>query len=102
MFILVDVWLEWPYNIHILLIKTRGNKMTETQQKTFINYCYDFYGMGGIYDLGVTMQDVEFAVALYEDKCNRYPEMWGDGDSVDRERVRDILVAIFHNNKEVA
>ena len=52
-----------------------------------------------LYDLGVTMQDVADAVALYKVKCNRYPEMWGDGDSVDRERVRDILVALFH--KEV-
>jgi hypothetical protein len=99
MYILVDVWSEWPYNIHILLIKTRENKMTETQQKTFINYCYEFYGIGGIYDLGVTMQDVADAVALYKVKCNRYPEMWGDGDSVDRERVRDILVALFHNKE---
>ena len=75
--------------------------MTQTQQKTFINYCYDFDGMGGIYDLGVTIEEVAEAVALYEDKCNRYPEMWGDGDSVDRERVRDILVAIFHNKEVV-
>jgi len=38
--------------------------MTQTQQKTFINYCYDFYGIGNIYDLGVTMQDVADAVAF--------------------------------------
>ena len=75
--------------------------MTETQQKTFINYCYEFYGMGGIYDFGVTIEEVGDAGSLYKVKCNRYPEMWGDGDSVDRERVRDILVALFHNKEVV-
>ncbi len=69
--------------------------MTQTQQQTFIDYCNSFYGIGGLYDMDVTKDEIASAVALYKAKCNRYPEMWGDGDSVDRERVRDILVALF-------
>ena len=63
----------------------------------FINYCLDFYGKGGIYDQNRTKEQVAYATTVYLDACayyeeNNMPNMtWGNGDSLDRERVRDIM-----------
>ena len=86
-------------------------KITENSQSQFINYVLDFYGQSGIYPLAdpvihnkfVERDDVLKAFKKYktlldasiqEEKElkieNHYT--WGDGDSLDRERVRDILL----------
>ena len=86
-------------------------KITENSQSQFINYVLDFYGKGGIYPLAdpiinnkfVERDDVLKALEKYKTLLdasiqlekelnieNRYT--WGDGDSLDRERVRDILL----------
>ena len=66
----------------------------------FYRYVYGFYGLGGVYDMGATYADIEKATAIYLFVCatGNGPDpvvdmgsKWGDGDSVDRERVRDIL-----------
>ena len=63
----------------------------------FINYCLDFYGVGGLYDQGRTKEQIAYATTVYLDACayyeeNNMPNMtWGGGDSLDRERVRDIM-----------
>ena len=69
----------------------------------FINYCLDFYGKGGLYDQGRTKEQIAYATTVYLDACAYYAEQdkpwtsdykvmtWGDGDSLDRERVRDIM-----------
>ena len=69
----------------------------------FINYCLDFYGKGGLYDQGRTKEQIAYATTMYLDACSYYAEqdkkygsdfkvmVWGDGDSLDRERVRDIM-----------
>ena len=63
----------------------------------FINYWLDFYGVGGIYDQGRTKEQIAYATTVYLDACayyeeNNMPNMtWGGGDSLDRERVRDIM-----------
>ena len=68
-----------------------------TNFNEFINYCLDFYGKGGIYDQNRTKEQVAYATTVYLDACayyeeNNMPNMtWGDGDSLDRERVRDIM-----------
>ena len=59
----------------------------------FRSYVHSFYGKDGIYDLGCGVPDIEQAILVY---CARVVasngEMtWGDGDSLDRERVRFIL-----------
>jgi hypothetical protein len=61
--------------------------------ENFHRYVYDFYGLGGIYDMRATHADIEKATAIYLFACATEggPE-WGDGDSLDRERVRDILI----------
>ena len=68
-----------------------------TNFNEFINYCLDFYGKGGIYDQNRTKEQVAYATTVYLDACayyeeNNMPNMtWGNGDSLDRERVRDIM-----------
>ena len=90
-------------------------KITENSQSQFINYVLDFYGQGGIYPLTdpiinnkfVERDDVLKAFEKYKTLLdasiqlekelqieNRYT--WGDGDSLDRERVRDILLQNYN------
>ena len=76
--------------------------MTSSKMNTsfndFINYCLDFYGPGGIYPENKrTKEQVAYATTLYLDACAYYEQCdyegmtWGNGDSLDRERVRDIM-----------
>ena len=90
-------------------------KITENSQSQFINYVLDFYGKSGIYPLAdpiihnkfVERDDVLKAFKKYKTLLdtsiklekelqieNRYT--WGDGDSLDRERVRDILLQNYN------
>ena len=90
-------------------------KITGNSQSQFINYVLDFYGQGGIYPLAdpiinnkfVERDDVLKAFKKYKTLLdasiqlqkelqieNRYT--WGDRDSLDRERVRDILLQNYN------
>ena len=90
-------------------------KIYENSQSQIINYVLDFYGKGGIYPLAdpiinnkfVERDDVLKAFKKYKTILNasillqkelkienRYT--WGDGDSLDRERVRDILLQNYN------
>ena len=97
-------------------------KITENSQSQFINYVLDFYGQSGIYPLAdpiinnkfVERDDVLKAFEKYrsllkaeENFRNLYKEVyterlvrstytWGGGDSLDRERVRDILLQNYN------
>ena len=74
----------------------------------FINYVYWFYGANDrLYDLTydgklVTKEDIFAAFRIYQSRLfNAYFSdnlrySWGGGDSLDRERVRDILINDFH------
>ena len=73
-----------------------------TNFNEFINYCLDFYGVGGIYPENKrTKEQIAYATTLYLDACAYYEGLedkdqyhgmtWGGGDSLDRERVRDIM-----------
>ena len=70
----------------------------------FIDYVLSFYGAAGIYPENKrTKEQVAYATTLYLDACAYYAEqdkpwtsdykamVWGNGDSLDRERVRDIM-----------
>ena len=63
----------------------------------FIDYVWSFYNTkDGIYPLeGITKDQVIEASWLYLQMCN-YPSFptfnWGDGDTLDREHVRDIIL----------
>ena len=97
-------------------------KISENSQSQFIDYVLDFYGKSGIYPLAdpiinnkfVERDDVLKAFEKYrsllkaeENFRNLYKEVyterlvrstytWGGGDSLDRERVRDILLQNYN------
>ena len=69
-----------------------------TSFNDFINYCLSFYGVGGLYDQGRTKEQIAYATTLYLDAIAHYDNdayTWGEGDSLDRERVRDIMNNIY-------
>ena len=55
----------------------------------FIDYCMSFYGKGGLNDLGATEKMIENALAI---RLKKYSDIPFDGDSVDREFIRDIMI----------
>ena len=64
----------------------------------FINYVFSFYGDGGLYDQKRTKEQIAFATLRYLDDIDARDDdyyTWGDGDSLDRERVRDIMNQIY-------
>ena len=67
--------------------------------KEFIDYVFSFYGQGGLYPLNVTKEQIALATLKYLDDCNdpfaEHQMTWGDGDSLDRERVRDELIDMY-------
>ena len=66
----------------------------------FIDYVYSFYGKGGLYDQKPKKEQIAYALFMYLDRCNDAMDDWdwGDGDSLDRERVRDIMNEIYGPN----
>jgi hypothetical protein len=58
----------------------------------FVDYVLSFYGHGEIYDMGVTREEVLKAIDVRLN-CELYKLMPFDGDSIDREAVRDIIIA---------
>ena len=58
----------------------------------FINYVKSFYGAGGIYPMGATDEMIIEATIQYLTTPGIH---WADGDSFDREQVRDILIERF-------
>lgn len=59
----------------------------------FTQYCLEFYGPNGIYDYGFTPEQINLATQLYKTRLeHNYPGQEFCGDSVDRERVRDIIL----------
>ena len=69
----------------------------------FVNYVYSFYGApDALYPMGVTKADILGATYDYlhaVSQVNNDRFTWGDGDSLDRERVRDILVIRYGYDK---
>lgn len=62
--------------------------------REFRDYVLSFYGYDGLYPIaGLTVEKVEVAIVDYIKMCSDPQNFfeWGGGDSVDRERVRDIL-----------
>ena len=81
--------------------------ISATQKKEFIDYVYSFYGSyDAIYPLHhivtnqkLSKQIIKMAVNVYENNINFLDSdtfTWGDGDSIDRERVRSILETTYN------
>ena len=70
----------------------------------FIDYVWDFYNpQSDLYPIkGLTKDDIFTAIKEYNRRINVAKEInnlyftvtyqWGDGDTLDRERVRDIIL----------
>ena len=54
----------------------------------FYDYVLSFYGQDGIYDMGATLDEVMEATAKYLQSS----ETRFEGDSFDREMIRDIMI----------
>ena len=68
----------------------------------FTQYMLDFYGPKGIYNLGFTPEQINLATQLY--KCRMEDEFGQtefEGDSVDRERIRDIILEVCYKKETV-
>ena len=63
----------------------------ENYKIEFIDYCLDFYGDGGIYDFNMSRE--ELAEGL-ERRIKNRPALTFDGDTTDREIVRDEVFAM--------
>ena len=67
--------------------------------EAFVDYCLSFYGTDGIYandfdDGPMTREEIETGADIHITGCNNdeiEDYTWGDGDSIDRERVRYIV-----------
>jgi len=65
----------------------------------FVDYIEDFYGKDGLNDLGANRDDCKEACLIYLVALATNGETlgtWGDGDSVDRERVRLVLEKVLN------
>jgi hypothetical protein len=58
----------------------------------FYRYVLSFYGPYGLYPMGVTLTDVKAATKIHKERTR----VAFEGDSMDREAVRDILIAMFN------
>lgn len=59
---------------------------------TFEDYVLNFYGSGGIYDMGATFKQVAEATLILRKKVGDNFE----GDTIDREAVREILIDTYN------
>ena len=67
--------------------------VTTQELNTFVDYVYDYYGTDGLFNTfrgyaPVTKQEI--ATTTQNLVKTDYP--WGDGDSMDREMVRDCML----------
>ena len=64
--------------------------MSYQELKIFANYVYSFYGKNGIYDLGVTIDEIKMAIRFLQSKAGAAYRCGSPviGDSLDREHVR--------------
>jgi len=75
-----------------------------TNFNEFIDYVLSFYGKDGLYPQNRTKEQVAFATCQYLDAVTYYESegiegyTWGYGDSLDRERVRDIMNNYYGEN----
>lgn len=60
-----------------------------TDYTDFVDYVFGFYGTSGIYDMGATRDQILAATEIHA-ATGSY-----EGDSVDREAVRDIMIDKF-------
>ena len=81
--------------------------MTNLQE--FVDYVWSFYGEHSetLYPIkGLTIEDIFYAIGVYQERIKEAESnnglwynvsySWGDGDSLDREHVRDIILEKYN------
>jgi len=80
------------------------NKYDINQIDEFVDYVFSFYGAeDALYQMNVTKDDITLATEDYLQLISDLDSdifTWGDGDSLDRERVRDMLVRNYGYSKD--
>lgn len=69
-------------------------KELENDYTEFIDYVFSFYGPNGLYPLGVNKGEIKSACLSYMlllENGKHEGIKWGGGDTVDRERVRELI-----------
>jgi len=68
----------------------------------FVEYVDSFYNpVTGIYPIkGATLPVIIKAVKKYVESANAYEGGWVGGDTVDRERVRDLILQRLDKNRK--
>ena len=95
--------IHFPFTMNLGTPSTELNDMLTD----FVNYVDSFYGLDDpLYPmtykdtgLPLTKYDILDATEKYLSMCSKTDAefcSWGDGDSIDRERVRDILLADYN------
>lgn len=89
--------IENPDDYYVEFGRWIGSKVeadkVDAETNEFVDYVLSFYGHGEIYDLGVTRGEVLRAIDVRL-SCELYSLMPFEGDSIDREAVRDIILAM--------
>jgi len=75
--------------------------LNSKEDQDFVDYVWSFYGTDDpVYPIkGLTKGMIVVGTYIYRQYCldNSRTEMqWGDGDSLDREHVRDIILDTFN------
>ena len=81
-------------------MKTKREMNNELRE--FRKYVKIFYGMDSVlYPMNATNEEIDKACEIYRISCDsEYTSVqWGYGDSLDRERVRDILFSLGYDWK---
>ncbi len=74
--------------------------MSQTSMmEDFLDYCYAWYGNGGLYDHGATKQQIADCVIRHISNPDRAADF--QGDSLDREQVREWLASLFGLEEKV-
>lgn len=81
--------------------KDMDNITNKRQLDDFVDYVWSFYGSDNdsLYPIdGLTRLHIHKACSIYFKSIisSRGNITWGDGDSLDRERVRDILTGVMN------
>ncbi len=96
--VLTPFFFRYTKYIH-KTIPMKSIKLTTEQMNEFVDYVFSFYSVvEGIYPvLGCTKYKIKRATKQYLTQCSMDDDYrnWGDGDSVDRENVRDIMFEMF-------
>jgi hypothetical protein len=83
--------VEQVRNVYRISFRPNDEELSVSKVLDFVEYCLAFYGHGGIYDYGFTFDEV--CQGLIK-RFSYRPSMDFDGDTVDREYVREMVFEI--------